>query len=75
MKYYRVDIKNYKIGISCGYETPTKKELNNKVYEFLKSQKVNINRNETFDFQDSNEEEFNELKCEFVSNSDFKVRY
>ena len=58
MKYYRVNIEDYKIGISCGNNMPTKEFLNNQVHEFLKSQKVNINRNETFKFQDSNEKEF-----------------
>ncbi len=70
MKYYRVDIEcndvNYKIGISCGYETPTKEYLNNQVHEFLKSQEVNINRNKTFDFQDSNEKEFEDLKHKVI---------
>lgn len=75
MKYYRVDIEDYKIGISCGNDMPTKEFLNNQVHEFLKSQKVNINRNETFNFQDSNEKEFDDLKREIALDLNFKVRY
>lgn len=41
MKYYRVNIEDYKIGISCGNNMPTKEFLNNQVHEFLKSRKVN----------------------------------
>ena len=54
---------------------PTKEFLNNQVHEFLKSQKVNINRNETFNFQDSNEKEFDDLKREIALDLNFKVRY
>ncbi|KAB4092416.1 hypothetical protein [Bacteroides uniformis] len=75
MKYYRVNIEDYKIGISCGNNMPTKEFLNNQVHEFLKSQKVNINRNETFKFQDSNEKEFEDLKREVALSSNFKMRY
>lgn len=75
MKYYRVDIENYKIGISCGNDMPTKEFLNNQVYEFLKSRKVNVNRDATFDFQDSNEKEFEDLKREVALDLNFKVRY
>lgn len=75
MKYYRVDIEGFKIGISCGNDMPTKEFMNNQIYEFLKSLKVNINRNETFDFQDSNEKEFEDLKREVASNSNFKMKY
>lgn len=75
MKYYRVDIENYRIGISSGYDMPTKEFLNSLVYDFLKSQKVNINRNETFEFQDSNEKEFEDLKREVALDLNFKVRY
>lgn len=62
MKYYRVDIGNYKIGISCGNDIPTKEFLNDRIYEFLKSQREHINGNVTFDFKDSNEKEFEDLK-------------
>lgn len=75
MKYYRVDIEDYKISISCGNDMPTKEFLNNQVHEFLKSQKVNMNRNETFNFQDSNEKEFDDLKREVALDLNFKVRY
>ncbi|EOA53846.1 hypothetical protein [Phocaeicola massiliensis] len=75
MKYYRVNIEDYKIGISCGNNMPTKEFLNNQVHEFLKSQKVNINRDETFKFQDSNEKEFEDLKREVALSSNFKMRY
>ena len=75
MKYYRVNIEDYKIGISCGNNMPTKEFLNNQVHEFLKSQKVNINRNETFKFQDSNEKEFEDLKREVALSSNFKMIY
>lgn len=75
MKYYRVDIENYKIGISCGNDMPTKEFLNNQVHEFLKSWKVNVNKDETFDFQDSNEKEFEDLKREVALDLNFKVRY
>ena len=54
---------------------PTKEFLNNQVHEFLKSQKVNINRDETFKFQDSNEKEFEDLKREVALSSNFKMRY
>lgn len=75
MKYYRVNIGNYKIGISCGNDMPTKEFMNNQVHEFLKSRKVNVNRDETFDFQDSNEKEFEDLKREVALDLNFKVRY
>ena len=42
---------------------PSKEYLNDLVYEFLKSQKVHINGNEIINLQESNEKEFNELKC------------
>lgn len=75
MKYYRVNIKGLKIVISCGNDMPTKEFMNNQIYELLNSLKVNINRNETFEFQDSNEKEFEDLKREVALNSNFKMRY
>lgn len=75
MKYYRVNIKGFKIVISCGNDMPTKEFLNNQVYEFLKSRKVNVNRDATFDLQDSNEKEFEDLKREVALDLNFKMKY
>lgn len=75
MKYYRVDIGNYKIGISCGNDIPTKEFLNAQVHEFLKSQGEHINGDVTFDFKDSNEKDFDDLKHKVTLDLNFKVRY
>ena len=67
MKYYRIEVKcnskRYRLGIAHENNIPSKEYLNDLVYEFLKSQKVHINGNEIINLQESNEKEFNELKC------------
>lgn len=75
MKYYRVDIGNYKIGISCGNDIPTKGFLNDKVHEFLESQGEHIDGNVTFDFKDFNEKEFEDLKHLVTLDLNFKIKY
>ena len=83
MKYYRIEVKCnsgiYRLGIAHENNIPSKEYLNDLVYEFLKSQKVHINGNEIINLQESNEKEFNELKCNMKLELHFKetcqVRY
>lgn len=83
MRYYIINIQcngeDYKLGVLDGGDMFSSMDLNKLARNFLKSINVHIVKNAVVDVQESNEEEFNELKYivnqEVFKSESYQMRY